>query len=405
MGRGIERREFLRSGTAAVLGLGAWGLPRTAWAALGETARMRRTRVLGRTGLRISDISFGSSRTTDAAVVRHAFDRGINYFDSAESYKGGQAERAIGEALEGHRDEVWLTSKTKCGADTRREQLMKALEGSLQRLRTDHIDIYFNHAVNDVERLRNDEWKEFTTRARQQGKIRFTGISGHAGRLIECLDYALDHDLADVILCAYNFGQDPAFYQRFVSRLDWIAVQSDLPRVLRKAHEKGIGVVAMKTLRGAKLNDMRPYEKGGATFAQAAFRWVLSNADVDALIVSMTSPEQIDEYLAASGAPPPQASEIDLLEQYLLAGRASHCEHGCDSCHDACPSGVQISEVLRTRMYALDYGDIAYAREDYARLGDGATACVSCHDRPCLGRCPGGLAVGQLTASTHRLLG
>jgi hypothetical protein len=60
-------------------------------------------------------------------------------------------------------------------------------------------------------------------------------------------------------------------------------------------------VIAMKTLRGARLNDLRAYEREGGTFAQAAFRWVLSRPHVDALIVSMTSPEQIDEYLGASG--------------------------------------------------------------------------------------------------------
>jgi len=58
----------------------------------------------------------------------------------------------------------------------------------------------------------------------------------------------------------------------------------------------------MKTLMGARLNDMRPYERGGATFAQAAFRWVLSNPRVDGLIVSMNSREAIDEYLGASGS-------------------------------------------------------------------------------------------------------
>ena len=405
MSREMERREFLQSGAAATLGLGLLGLPEPGWSAPAGPPGVRRFGVLGRTGLRVSDISFGSSRTTDPAAVRHAFERGINYFDSAEGYKGGRSEEAIGVALEHHRDEVLLTSKTKCASDTTRDQLMKALEGSLRRLRTDRIDIYFNHAVNDVDRLRGEEWPAFVERARRQGKIRFTGMSGHAGRLVECLDHALDHDLVDVVLSSYNFGQDPAFYQRFASRLDWVAVQTDLPRVLEKAHRKGVGVVAMKTLRGAKLNDMRPYEKPGASFAQSAFRWVLSSPNVDALIVSMTSAKQIDEYLGASGAPAPGAAELDLLEEYLLAGRGTHCEHGCQACHDACPSGVDVSEVLRTRMYALDYGDLPYAREDYARLGAAAAACRSCREKPCLGRCPAGLPVGHLTSATHSMLG
>jgi predicted aldo/keto reductase-like oxidoreductase len=402
----IERRSFIKGG-AATLGLGALMLPGSsagAEPAAPIAERIRRYPRLGRTGLEISDVSYGSSRTDDPAIVRHAFDRGINFFDSAESYKGGGSETSIGKALADVRDQVILTSKVKCGTGTTEKELMSSLEDSLRRLRTDRIDVYFNHAVNDSARLDNPEWYTFAERAKQQGKIRFTGMSGHAGRLVECLDHAIDGDLVDVVLVGYNFGQDPAFYQRFLSRIDWVAVQSDLPRVLAKAHEKGVGVVAMKTLRGARLNDMRPFEHGGATYAQAAFRWTLSNESVDALIVSMTSKEQVDEYVGASGATAPRGAALDLLEDYLLSDAEGYCEHGCEACHEACPSGVAVNEVLRTRMYATDYGDLAYARADYARLGAGAAACTSCSAKPCLGRCPSGLAVGRLTASAHRLL-
>ena len=110
-------------------------------------------------------------------------------------------------------------------------------------------------------------------------------MSGHAGHLTDCLDYAIDTGKFDVILCAYNFGQDPRFYQRFLGGFDLVARQPDLPRVIDKAKERSVGVVVMKTLMGARLNDMRPYERDGATFAQAAFRWVLSNPNVDGLIV------------------------------------------------------------------------------------------------------------------------
>src|SRR5690606_30965808 len=177
-------------------------------------------------------------------------------------------------------------TKTRCGADTRESELMAALEASLRRLRTDRIDVYFNHAVNDPARLRNEAWYRFAERAKREGKIRFTGVSGHGGRLVECLVPAIDEGLVDVVLVAYNFGQDPAFHERFTRNLDLVAVQPDLPRVLRKARERGVGVVAMKTLRGARLNDMRPYETGGATFAQAALRWVLAGGLADALVVT-----------------------------------------------------------------------------------------------------------------------
>ncbi len=89
----------------------------------------------------------------------------------------------LGNALKGRRDQVIIASKTLVGASTNKKALMAELEGNLRRLQTDHIDIYFNHAVNHNSRLDNPEWHEFCSRAQKQGKIRFTGMSGHAGRL------------------------------------------------------------------------------------------------------------------------------------------------------------------------------------------------------------------------------
>jgi predicted aldo/keto reductase-like oxidoreductase len=229
-------------------------------------------------------------------------------------------------------------------------------------------------------------------------------MSGHAGRLIQCLDYALDTDGVDVILVAYNFGQDPAFYQKFTGSFDFVARQPALPRVLQKAKAKGVGVVAMKTLMGARLNDMRPFERGGATFAQAAFRWTLSNPNVDALIVSMTGRDLIDEYLGASGSQAAANEDLPLLRRYARMNGPSHCRHGCGECLSACPHSVPIDEVLRTRMYAVDYGDLALARSEYAMLPGGAAPCLSCSAQPCQGACPHGVPIDRFVVPTHRLL-
>ena len=95
----------------------------------------------------------------------------------------------------------------------------------------------------------------------------------HGSHLVECLDYAIDKDLVDVILVAYSFGQDPTFIDKVRHTFHWAAIQTDLPRVLEKAKKKDVGVVVMKTLMGGRLNDMRPYERPGGTFSQAALRW------------------------------------------------------------------------------------------------------------------------------------
>jgi len=401
--RPIGRRQFLRRSAAAGLGASLAALTRALAAPGAEAQEVRRRVTLGRTGLRVPDIGFGSSRLSgEEALVRHALERGITYFDSAESYSDGASEETLGRALAGRRERVVLTSKVECGARHSKAQLMQALEGSLRRLRTDWIDIYFNHAVNDVARLQNPEWREFAELARKQGKIRFTGMSGHGGRLVECVDYCVENDLADVLLVAHNFGQDPAFYQKLTRNLDFVALQPGLPKALARARARGIGVVAMKTLRGARLNDLRAYEGDGATFAQAAFRWVLSGGHADALVVTMKSPEQVDEYLGASGWRDPHEADLGLLRRYEERNAATQCRYGCRACADSCPRGVPIADVLRTRMYDRDYGDPELARREYARLGTGAEACLSCAEPSCA--CPFGVGIAALTGPTHRRL-
>jgi uncharacterized protein len=399
----IERRRLLGLGTAAALGssLSALATPTADAVSPGIRRHVR----LGRTGLEVSEIGFGSASSHDPDLVRHALDRGVTLFDTAESYRFGWSEEAMGEGLRGVRERVVLSSKTKAAARDTQADMMSALEGSLRRLQTDYLDIYFNHAVNNVARMQNEEWWAFTERAKEHGKIRFRGMSGHGSRLAECLDYAIEQELVDVVLVAYSFGQDPDFYDRLRHTFHFVALQPELPRALDKAKEKNVGVIAMKTLMGARLNDMRPYEREGYTFAQAAFRWVLSSPRVDALLISMNSAESIDEYVAASGEPEVRGEDLRLLERYAALQHDHYCRHGCNACEGACPERVDIAEVLRTRMYAVDYGDPALAVEDYAKLGVGASACLSCAHQACLGACPYGIPIPEFTRDAAARLG
>lgn len=404
----VKRRSLLRLG--AVAGLASGVSTRTlaagkqtpsSVATVGEYIR------LGRTNLMISDISFGSSRLRDGEeyLVHHALDRGINYFDTAESYTDGSSETVLGRALKGERDRVLLATKTTAGPHASRKDIMSALEGSLRKLGTDHVDVYFNHAVNSLARLENPEWFEFAELAKRQGKIRFTGMSGHAGRLAECVDHAVSRDLFDVMLLATNFGEDPAFYEQFTRRFDFIANQQKLLPAMARAKQKDIGIIAMKVLRGARLNDMRPFEEEGYTFSQAAFRWVLSSGRVDAAIITMTSRDRIDEYLGASGTGRVTARDMKLLERYAELTDKSYCRHACNDCEASCPFDVPIADVLRTRMYATDYGDFSFARDEYRALTTDASPCLTCSGTPCRDACTYGLPIAELCGPTHQLLG
>jgi predicted aldo/keto reductase-like oxidoreductase len=368
----INRRTFLRVG--AMTGL-ASGIPINALADndMAKAAKdegVKRYVTLGRTGLKISDISFGSSRLRNGQehLVRHALDRGVNYYDTAESYTRGVSEVVMGNALKGDRDRVHIATKSHVGPDDSADQIMERLETSLGKLQTDYVDIFFNHAVNDVERLKNGAWFEFVEKAKRQGKIRFSGFSGHAGRLTDCIDYAV------------------------------------LPDSLARAKAKNVGIVAMKVLRGAKLNDMRAYEAAGATYAQAAFKWVLKNPSVDAAIISMTSTDDIDEYLGGSGGQAVSETDMQLLHQYAQMTDMTYCRHVCNDCEGACPYNVSIPDVLRTRMYATDYGDFSFAKAEYQQLEHNASPCLSCDGAPCRDACTHNIKIADLCGPTHQLL-
>ncbi len=401
----FKRRSFLHLGAMTGIASGI-SLPALGERASGSTAGVKQYNTLGRTGLKISDISFGAAtlRRGEEYLVEHALDLGVNYFDTAESYSSGQSEPVIGNALKGKRDKVVLATKAMVGVRTGRDEMMGVLEESLRNLKTDYVDVYFNHAVNNIKRLKNPEWDAFVDKARQQGKIRFTGMSGHAGRLAECVDYAVENDLFDVLLLAQNFGEDPSFYDKITQSFDFVANQHQLPAAMVKAREKNIGIVVMKVLRGARLNDMRPYEDGGATFAQAAFRWSLNNPSVDALIITMTSRDRIDEYLGASGSGAVTQEDMRLLQHYAEMTDMSYCRHACNDCEGACPQGVPIADVLRTRMYATDYGDFSFARAEYGLLAGLAAACLGCDGKPCKDACTHQIPIAELCGPTHQML-
>jgi len=406
----INRRTFLRFGALTSLASGLSFKTAMASNPTPQQQGVKQYVALGRTGLRISDISFGSSRLRDGQehLVRHALNLGVNYYDTAEGYTRGVSEKVIGNALKGDRDRVYIATKKAVKVEHTSADIMTALETSLRKLQTDYVDVYFNHAVNDVERLKNDDWFEFVEKAKRQGKIRFSGFSGHAGRLVECVDYAVEQDMVDALLVATNFGEDPAFYEEIYESLtkgfDFVAKQQSLPAALARAKQKDVGVIAMKVLRGAKLNDMRAHEEAGATYAQAAFKWVLKNPVVDASIISMTSTDDIDEYLGGSGGSALTENDMRLLRQYAAMTDTTYCRHVCNDCEGACPYNVSIPDVMRTRMYATDYGDFSFAKDEYKQLAHNASPCLSCDGVPCRDACTHSIPIAELCGPTHQLL-
>jgi predicted aldo/keto reductase-like oxidoreductase len=272
--------------------------------------------------------------------------------------------------------------------DTPVKDVIAAVEASLQRLGVDYLDLAHIHACDSLNRLMNPNIHEAFDRLKEQGKLRFLGVSSHTPHLETVMRHAVDCGRFDVIMVAYNFKNWP-----------------DLSNIFRAAKEKGVGVVAMKTLKGARhtaLADFTPSER--ESFAQAAFKWVLSNQDVSGLVVSINSLAQIDEYLHASGRPLQQA-DADLLEKYDRLVANDYCRPGCGACLASCPYEVPIDDMLRYAMYYENYGQQRLGMEAYARLPAtrNASRCVNCQ-APCQPACPFELPVKEKLLRADRLL-
>jgi predicted aldo/keto reductase-like oxidoreductase len=359
-----------------------------------QEAHIRSYRPLGRAGMQMSDISFGTSGLDNVAAVKSALERGVNYFDTSPDYSRAGSEQTLGEGIKGHpRDKLFIVSKfcTPDGHldnDTPVKDVITAVEGSLKRLGTEYLDLAHIHAVNSIDRLMNPNIHEAFDRLKEQGKLRFLGVSSHTPDLEKVMRHAVDSGRFDVIMVAYNFKNWPA-----------------LTTIFADAKKKGVGVVAMKTLKGAKhtaLSDFTPTER--ESFSQAAFKWVLSNENVSGLVVSINSLPQLDEYLYASGQPL-QQSDVDLLEKYDRLVTNDYCRPGCGACLSSCPSEVPVNDILRYATYYENYGQQRVGMEAYAKIpaAQNASQCVSCKT-PCDNACPFGIPVREKMTRAHRLL-
>jgi predicted aldo/keto reductase-like oxidoreductase len=360
--------------------------PRPEW----KQATIKNYRRLGRTNEFVSDISLGSGRIQDVQIAIDALDRGINYFDTAPDYAGTGSEQILGQAMKGRRDKLFLATKF-CVADghlpndTPVPKIIEAVDGSLRRLQTDHVDLVHVHSCDRVERLMAPNIHEAFDRLKEQGKARFLGVSTHTPNLEEVANTAIDSGRFDVMMLAYHFSMWPSF-----------------GHILEKAKQHDVGIVAMKTLKGAKHTNLANFRDEAGVYSQAAFRWVLSNPNVSCLVVSFYKPQHVEEYVYASGTQP-SAADVALLERYDELTRGDYCQPHCGVCLSSCPEQLAINDILRYRMYFRDYGWEKEGMRLYAKLDRNASRCAGC-PAPCTDTCPIGVPIREKMLDGHRLL-
>ena len=384
--KGVSRRWFIGGAATGVVsaGLELSGYPRAEAVEQETPAPEISYRVLGRTGLKIPLISFGVMNSDNPDLLRRAFDLGLNHLDTAHLYLRGNSERVIGEVVEGrgNRDSVYIATKMRFARDRERhvftneatarepapteENLFQQLETSLERLRTDYIDILYLHSCYSPAMATFEPLMSALVKAKEQGKARFIGVSTHSDEP-NVIRAAVDAGVYDVVLTSYNYLQDH---------------KDAVGDAIAYAAGKGVGVVAMKTQGGKRLNQ----KEGVEINHQAALKWVFANPHVCTAIPGMTTFEQMDSnFSVMSDLELSEGEERELKLASLLPG-TYFCQ-SCRECVPTCPERVEIPSLMRAYMYAEAYGNTIQAEETIGSLPEerGLRVCADCSS--CQARC------------------
>jgi len=383
---GMDRRTFLKVGVVGTTSamLGGSELAEAA-VSLAENTPFAFPqplyRVLGRTGLKISVVSFGAMLTPEPEVLKVAFDNGVNYVDTARRYMDGKNEEIVARALKGRRDKVYVATKTLPSSRSK-EEIVRDVETSLRTLETDHIDVIQLHNLTDKERIFVPETREALAKLKQEGKIRFCGVTTHKNQP-EVLNALVDDKdrFFDTCLVAYNF-ESPREVGEAISR----------------AAKAGVGIIAMKTQAGGYKTDAL----GKISPHQAALKWALQDRNVTMAIPGMKDMAQLREDIAVMGMPFQYADER-ILRRYHAAVAGFYCDL-CGTCEGTCSRGVEISTINRSLMYAEGYRDRDLARATYREVPSTASADL-CLDCPvCTARCGKGLNIAAKMERARTML-
>jgi predicted aldo/keto reductase-like oxidoreductase len=297
----VDRRGFLRNCVAAAVGTVAAGSHAAGGGEPSADAKPIAVRLFGTTNVRLPILGYGGAAlpkvwgnplsTEDRVkLVRYVYDRGVRYFDTAGNYMESQA--ILGEALKGVRDNVFLVTKVET---TSPSQVRKAVEKSLGELQTDRLDAILIHGTPGLEQMSVEQAMKIhgeMVKLRDEGITKFIGLSAHS---------YFDKALALISsggfdLCMPSYGYIPRGYnQVFSARM--IELRN---ACVAKAHELGMGIVAMKVIGAGILGAWSGYVVPGfdkkrlERLPAAAIRYVLDDDRIHILNIGMRLKPEID---------------------------------------------------------------------------------------------------------------
>ncbi|NQU80648.1 MAG: aldo/keto reductase [Bacteroidetes bacterium] len=289
----ISRRLFLRLFSTGFFGLGIKS--KISFGAKTSLPVFNKVK-LGRTGIFVTPLAFGASRTQESGLLKAALDSGMNFLDTGRSYAAGQNEVMIGKTIIEIRKQVVIQSKVKIPLkpgekDKIAEHLQKELEASLKALQTDFIDILLYHMATKKDLLFDKSVMNFFKSAKERGLIRAFGFSTHSNQ-VELIKANNRHGgFYDVVMVTINpHGAFVHSNSGGGGSWDQVALFTEL----REARENGVGVLAIKTCSGGPF----AYDKADQPTFPGAIRWVIDQPEVDCAVVAMANFKEIAENTA-----------------------------------------------------------------------------------------------------------
>jgi uncharacterized protein len=383
----VSRRDFIKIGGAVAAG--SVIAPLVPAAEVPDQSKLMPSRPFGDTGVDVPILSFGGSLHLPMLMLRQAYLRGVSYWDTASSYMGGNSEKRIGKYFEKYpqdRKNIFLVTKSKAWTTT---GISKDLNRSLERMKTDYVDLYFVHAVRSIDEL-NDGIKKWAEKEKSAGRIRFFGFSTHTN-MEECMLGASELGWIDGIMMSYNF------------RL----MHSDpMRRAVDACANAGIGLTAMKTQGGRSVRTSTETElelterflRKGFTDAQAKLKAVWENQTIASICSEMPNMAILkDNVAAALNRTQLSGKDVQLFHRYASETKTHYCTGCANICESVMAEHVPICDIMRCLMYSYSYGDTDRGARLFNKISlENRDSIVNGDYRVSEMKCPQQMEIGRL---------